>query len=46
MDIIKNVRDIAELIEKYNDQDLYERIVALRRIFSAFAKRTSNYGNR
>ncbi|MBN2581400.1 MAG: hypothetical protein JXB10_20635 [Pirellulales bacterium] len=30
MGIIEHARDIAELIKKYNDQDLYERIVELR----------------
>ena len=30
MGIIEHARDIAELVKKYNDQDLYERIVALR----------------
>lgn len=30
MSIIDNARDLAELIKKYNDQDLYQRIVTLR----------------
>ena len=30
MSIIDNARVIAELVKKYNDQDLYERIVDLR----------------
>jgi argonaute-like protein implicated in RNA metabolism and viral defense len=30
MGIIEHARDIAELVKKYNDQDLYERIVKLR----------------
>lgn len=30
MVIIKNAKDIAELVKKYNDQDLYEKIVSLR----------------
>ncbi|TWU23468.1 hypothetical protein Pla52o_30040 [Novipirellula galeiformis] len=30
MGIIENARDIADLVKKYNDQDLYARIVELR----------------
>lgn len=30
MSIIENAKEIADLIKKYNDQDLYERIIALR----------------
>jgi hypothetical protein len=30
MGIIEHARDIAELVKKYNDQELYERIVVLR----------------
>lgn len=30
MGIIERARDVAELVKKYNDQDLYERIVELR----------------
>lgn len=30
MNIIDHAKEIAELIKKYNDQDLYERIVSLR----------------
>ena len=30
MSILDNAKQIAELIKKYKDQDLYERIVALR----------------
>ena len=30
MSIIDNAKEIAALVKKYNDQDLYERIVALR----------------
>ncbi len=30
MNIVERVKDIADLVKKYNDQDLYERIVALR----------------
>jgi hypothetical protein len=30
MGIIEHARDIAELVKKYNDQELYERIVNLR----------------
>jgi ribosomal protein L29 len=30
MDIIEHAKEIAELIKKYNDQDLYQRIVDLR----------------
>ena len=30
MNILDNAKDIAELIKKYNDQDLYQRIVDLR----------------
>jgi hypothetical protein len=30
MGIIDNVKDIAELIKKYNDADLYQKIVDLR----------------
>ena len=30
MSILNNAKEIADLIKKYNDQDLYERIVALR----------------
>lgn len=30
MGIIDQARDIAELVKKYNDQELYERIVHLR----------------
>jgi len=30
MNILDGVRDIAELVKKYNDQDLYQRIVDLR----------------
>ena len=30
MNILEGVRDIAELVKKYNDQDLYQRIVDLR----------------
>jgi len=28
--VIENVKEVSELIKKYNDQDLYERIVELR----------------
>lgn len=35
MNILDNAKDIAELIKKYNDQELYQRIVDLRdEIFS------------
>lgn len=30
MGIIENAREIADLIKKYNDQELYEKIVGLR----------------
>ena len=30
MSILDDAKQIADLIKKYNDQDLYERIVALR----------------
>ena len=30
MGIIQNAKEIAELIKKYNDQELYQRIVDLR----------------
>lgn len=30
MGILDNAKDIAELVKKYNDQDLYQRIVDLR----------------
>ena len=30
MSIIDHAKEIADLIKKYNDQDLYERIVTLR----------------
>jgi hypothetical protein len=30
MSILQNARDIAELVKKYNDQDLYQKIVGLR----------------
>ena len=30
MGVLENVKEISELIKKYNDQDLYERIVELR----------------
>ena len=30
MGIVDHAKEIAELIKKYNDQELYERIVALR----------------
>jgi hypothetical protein len=30
MGMVDHAKEIAELIKKYNDQDLYERIVALR----------------
>jgi hypothetical protein len=29
MNILDNAKDIAELIKKYNDQELYQRIVDL-----------------
>jgi len=28
--VLENVKEVSELIKKYNDQDLYERIVELR----------------
>lgn len=30
MNIVQNVKEIAELIKKYNDQELYQKIVDLR----------------
>lgn len=30
MGVLENVKEVSELIKKYNDQDLYERIVELR----------------
>ena len=30
MNILDNAKDIAELIKKYNDQELYQRIIDLR----------------
>ena len=30
MSILDHAKEIAELVKKYNDQDLYERIVGLR----------------
>jgi hypothetical protein len=30
MGIIEHAKEVADLIKKYNDQDLYERIVTLR----------------
>ncbi len=30
MGVVDHAKEIADLIKKYNDQDLYERIVALR----------------
>ncbi len=30
MNILDNAKSIAELVKKYNDQDLYERIIDLR----------------
>ena len=30
MSIVDNVKDLSELVKKYNDQDLYERIISLR----------------
>jgi len=30
MNVIEHAKELADLIKKYNDQDLYERIVTLR----------------
>lgn len=30
MGIVQHAKDISELVKKYNDQELYEKIVALR----------------
>lgn len=30
MGVLENVKEVSELIKKYNDQDLYEKIVELR----------------
>jgi hypothetical protein len=30
MSIVEHAKEVADLIKKYNDQELYERIVALR----------------
>jgi hypothetical protein len=30
LDIVQQAKDIAEMVRKYQDQDLYERIIALR----------------
>ena len=30
MKVVDNLKEIADLIKKYNDQELYQRIVALR----------------
>ena len=42
MSILDDAKQIAELVKKYNDQDLYERIVALRE--EILALREENIG--
>jgi len=44
MSIIENAKEIAELVKKYNDQDLYQRIVELRE--EILALREENLGLR